>query len=164
MEFRIASSFESSLTRLTNDEQKATKTTVFDLQLNPESPGLSFHKLNRAKDERFWSVRVSRDIRLIVHRMDSSILVCYVGHHDDAYDWAERRKLDLGGCERVRASAQSRAGQWPHLGDEGPAGISSHDEAMRCHLPTGGPFRAGGSETSPVTASPRHGCDFRPGA
>ena len=37
---------------------------------------------------------MSRDIRLIVHKTDGSLLLCYVGHHDDAYDWAERRKLE----------------------------------------------------------------------
>jgi hypothetical protein len=37
---------------------------------------------------------VSRDIRLIVHQNDASHLLCYVGHHDEAYDWAERRKLE----------------------------------------------------------------------
>jgi superfamily I DNA/RNA helicase/mRNA-degrading endonuclease RelE of RelBE toxin-antitoxin system len=94
MEFRIADSFLDSLARLTRDEQKAAKTTSFDLQVNPTQPGLSFHKLDRAHDKRFWSVRVSRDIRLIVHRSDSSLLVCYVGHHDDAYRWAERRKIE----------------------------------------------------------------------
>jgi superfamily I DNA/RNA helicase len=31
---------------------------------------------------------------LIVHKSDASLLLCYVGHHDDAYDWAERRKLE----------------------------------------------------------------------
>ncbi len=94
MEFRIADTFTDSLARLTGDEQKATKTTAFDLQLNPASPGLSFHKLDRARDKQFWSVRVNGDIRLIVHRNESSILLCYVDHHDKAYDWAERRKLD----------------------------------------------------------------------
>ena len=39
-------------------------------------------------------MRASRDLRLIVHRTESSILLCYVGHHDDAYQWAERRKLE----------------------------------------------------------------------
>ena len=39
------------------------------------------------------SVRVSGDLRLIVHKSLGSLLLCYVGHHDKAYDWAERRKL-----------------------------------------------------------------------
>jgi len=32
--FRIADTFTDSLARLTGDEQKAAKTTAFDLQLN----------------------------------------------------------------------------------------------------------------------------------
>jgi mRNA-degrading endonuclease RelE of RelBE toxin-antitoxin system len=92
--FRIADTFTGSLAKLTGDEQKAVKTTAFDLQLNPASPGMQFHRLDRAKDRNFWSVRVNRDIRLIVHRTQGSLLLCYVAHHDDAYDWAERRKLE----------------------------------------------------------------------
>ncbi|MCA9099084.1 MAG: UvrD-helicase domain-containing protein, partial [Planctomycetaceae bacterium] len=41
----------------------------------------------------FWSVRVNADIRLIVHKTEGSLLLCYVDHHDAAYHWAERRKL-----------------------------------------------------------------------
>ncbi len=93
-EFRIAESFTSSLGKLTAQEQKAVKMTAFDLQLNPASPGLSFHKLDRAQDKNFWSVRVNSDIRLIVHKTAASILLVYVNHHDDAYKWAERRKIE----------------------------------------------------------------------
>jgi len=94
MDFRIADTFTDSLARLTGDEQKAVKTTAFDLQLNPSNPGMSFHKLDKAKDKNFCSVRVSRDLRLIVHKTQTSLLLCYVDHHDKAYDWAERRKLE----------------------------------------------------------------------
>lgn len=93
-DFRIAATFTESLGRLTGDEQKAAKTTAFDLQMNPASPGLQFHKLDKARDKNFWSVRVSRDVRLIVHKTQSSLLLCYVDHHDKAYDWAERRRLE----------------------------------------------------------------------
>ncbi|WP_372028894.1 3'-5' exonuclease [Pseudomonas kurunegalensis] len=94
MDFRIADTFTESLARLTGEEQKAVKMTAFDLQLNPASPGMSFHKLDKAKDKNFWSVRANSDIRIIVHRSDSSLLLCYVDHHDKAYAWAERRKLE----------------------------------------------------------------------
>lgn len=94
MEFRISDSFTSSLAKLATNEQKVVKTTAFDLQMNPENPGHSFHKLDHAQDKNFWSVRVSSDIRIIVHRFKSSLLLCYVDHHDDAYKWAEKRKLE----------------------------------------------------------------------
>jgi len=93
-DFRIADTFTDSLARLSGDEQKAVKTTAFDLQINPSNPGMSFHKLDKVKDKNFWSVRVSSDIRLIVHKSYGSLLLCYVDHHDKAYAWAERRKLE----------------------------------------------------------------------
>lgn len=94
MDFRIADTFTDSLSRLSGDEQKAVKTTAFDLQINPANPGFNFHKLDKAKDKNFWSVRVNGDIRLIVHKTQGSLLLCYVDHHDKAYDWAERRRLE----------------------------------------------------------------------
>src|ERR1700728_4882072 len=94
MEFRIADTFTGSLAKLTGDEQKAVKTAAFDLQLNPAHPSLQLHKLDKPKDRRFWSIRVNSDLRLIVHRTESSLLLCYVGHHDNAYQWAERRRLE----------------------------------------------------------------------
>jgi len=94
MEFRISDTFTDSLTRLTNQEQKAAKTTAFDLQLDPANPGLRFHKLDRVKDPNFWSVSVNMDIRLIVHKTAKSLMLCYVDHHDDAYKWASKRKIE----------------------------------------------------------------------
>ena len=94
MDFRIADTFTDSLARLTGDEQKSVKTTAFDLQINPASPGMQLHKIDKSRGKNFWSVRVSADIRIIVHKTPASLLLCYVDHHDKAYDWAERRKLE----------------------------------------------------------------------
>ncbi len=95
MRFVISDTFTDSLARLNGEEQKGAKATAFDLQVNPANPSFSFHRLDRAKDKNFWSVRANLDIRLIVHRAEESFLLCYVGHHDQAYDWAERRKLEV---------------------------------------------------------------------
>ena len=94
MEFRIADTFTDSLAKLNNKEQKAVKTTSFDLQMNPANLGMQFHKVDKAKDPRFRSIRVNLDIRLIVHKTESGLLLCYVDHHEEAYRWAERRRLE----------------------------------------------------------------------
>jgi mRNA-degrading endonuclease RelE of RelBE toxin-antitoxin system len=94
MNFLISDTFTDSLARLSGEEQKAAKTTAFDLQLNAAGAGMSFHKLDKAKDKNFRSVRASADIRLIVHKTVESLLLCYAGHHDKAYDRARRRKLE----------------------------------------------------------------------
>src|SRR6266404_7715185 len=94
MEFRIADTFTASLARLNALEQKAAKTTAFDLQLDSSRPGLQFHRIDKSKDPNFWSIRVNADIRIIVHKTASSFLLCYVDHHDEAYEWAARRRIE----------------------------------------------------------------------
>ena len=94
MQFRIADTFTASLARLPNEQQKAAKTTAFDLQTNPAHPSLSMHRLTGASDPNFWSARVNLDLRIILHRAGENVVLCYVGRHDDAYRWAERRKLE----------------------------------------------------------------------
>lgn len=90
----LADSFTISLARLTRDEQKQAKLTAFDLQTAPDHPGLQFHRIEASKDPNFWSVRVSRDLRIIIHKTGASLMLAYVGHHDDAYAWAERRRIE----------------------------------------------------------------------
>jgi len=94
MDFLIADTFSDSLARLRGDEQKAAKTTAFDLQTNPVNPGIALHRIDNSKDKNFWSARVSSDIRLIIHKTPASLLLCYVDHHDAAYAWAERLRLE----------------------------------------------------------------------
>ena len=94
MNFLIADTFTMSFTRLSGTDQKAVKASVFDLQMDPSGGGLQLHRIDRSKDDNFWSARVNRDVRLIVHRTGDSLLVAYVGHHDDAYSWAERRRIE----------------------------------------------------------------------
>lgn len=94
MNFHLAESFTSALARLPAQEAKLVKTSVVDLQIDPTGKGQSFHRIERAKDPNFWSVRVSRDLRLIVHKTEASLLIAYVDHHDKAYAWAERRRIE----------------------------------------------------------------------
>ncbi|WP_296644367.1 3'-5' exonuclease [Roseinatronobacter sp.] len=94
MTFRIADTFSDALARLTAQEQKAVKTAAFDLQMNPASPGLSMHRVDRARDKGFWTARVNSDIRLVLHKQGGDTLLAWVGHHDDAYAWAESRRID----------------------------------------------------------------------
>ncbi|MCB1809715.1 MAG: hypothetical protein KDK04_03395 [Candidatus Competibacteraceae bacterium] len=65
MRLVIADSFTRSLGKLDPQSQNLVKQAAFDLQMNPENPGFKLHRLDRARDKRFWSARVSLDIRLI---------------------------------------------------------------------------------------------------
>ena len=99
MAFRIADTFTDSLNRLPAEYHQDVKATAYDLQTDPETalarPGLQSHRLTKSRDPNFWSIRVSRDIRIILHRLGGSLMLCYVDHHDPAYRWAERRRLTM---------------------------------------------------------------------
>jgi hypothetical protein len=92
--FLIADTFISSFNRLSGIDQKAVKASVFDLQMDPTGNGLQLHRIDKSKDSNFWSARVNRDVCLIVHKTADSVLVAYVDHHDAAYTWAERRRIE----------------------------------------------------------------------
>ena len=94
MKFLIADTFTAAFNRLSGLDQKAVKASVFDLQMDPSGNGLQLHRIDKSKDPNFWSARVNRDVRLIVHKTSGSMLVAYVDHHDDAYAWAERRRIE----------------------------------------------------------------------
>lgn len=94
MNFHIADTFTAAFNRLSGQDQKAVKASVFDLQMDPSGNGLQLHRIDKSKDDNFWSARVNRDVRLIVHKTADSMLVAYVDHHDKAYAWAERRRIE----------------------------------------------------------------------
>ena len=94
MKFHLADTFTAAYDKLTGQEQKAVKASVFDLQLDPSGRGLRMHRIDNSNDPNFWSLRVNRDVRLIVHKTGDSLMVAYVDHHNKAYAWAERRRIE----------------------------------------------------------------------
>lgn len=91
MTLLLASTFNDALGKLAHHEQKQAKLTAFDLQLDPTGNGLQMHRIENAPG--FWSARVNQDLRIILHKESDTTTLAFVGHHDDAYDWAERRKI-----------------------------------------------------------------------
>src|SRR5262249_23293573 len=137
--------FTDSLARLNGADQKAVKTTAFDLQLDPSAPGMRFHRLDRAKDPNFWSVRVNSDIRVIVHRTEGSLLLCYVGHHGAAYAWAERRKIErhpvTGAAQLVEL--RERVAEIPTATARPAAPVATPKSALFAGMPDGMPLGYG---------------------
>lgn len=93
MTLLYASTFTDALGKLTAQEQKQVKITTVDLMIDPKGSGLSLERVTGAADDKMWSARVSRDLRIIMRRDGDDTLLAYVGHHDDAYRWAVRRKI-----------------------------------------------------------------------
>lgn len=90
----LAKTFEKSLARLTKAEQSRVKQVPTDFMLNPEKPGHRLHGLN-TRESRFCSISVGMGMRIIALRDKGRMVFCYVGHHDDAYNWANRRRIEV---------------------------------------------------------------------
>ena len=66
-------------------------------QTDPTASGFNYEKIRAARDPQLRSVRIDGDWRGIVFvppRSDLYVLL-YVDHHDEAYRWAENRKLTI---------------------------------------------------------------------
>lgn len=95
MRFIVADTFTDSLAKLGSRYQSPVKETAFDFQADPRNPGFRLEKLSYAKNKHFHSIRVNQDVRIILHREDDLTVLCYVDHHDNAYDWAERHQFGI---------------------------------------------------------------------
>jgi superfamily I DNA/RNA helicase len=84
--------------------------TLDTLRTTPESPGLHVEPIQNAKDDRIRSVRVNRQYRVLVFRLNSSgqnvWLVEGIYNHDDAYDKARTlylRMNPVSGTTEIRS-------------------------------------------------------------
>lgn len=66
-------------------------------QTDPKSPSINYENINGARDPNLKSVRLDKDWRGIVFKPNTGdvYVLLYVDHHDDAYRWAENRKLTI---------------------------------------------------------------------
>lgn len=73
------------------------KTTEFLAKFNsdPLSRGINFEKLQNAKDDKIYSVRIDQTYRGIVVRDHDTYLLLWVDHHDEAYEWARRKRCEV---------------------------------------------------------------------
>ena len=82
-----------SLLSLPNREIGRVVKTIQQIEKDPSNPGLKLHRVTESPDDNFWTVRVSNDARIVLHKKDDSILICHADKHDAAYDWAKRRRV-----------------------------------------------------------------------
>lgn len=66
-------------------------------QTDPKSTSINYENINGARDPNLKSVRLDKDWRGIVFKPNTGdvYVLLYVDHHDDAYRWAETRKLTI---------------------------------------------------------------------
>ena len=90
----ISSDFLESFAKLPRKVQSKTSSFIVKFKNDPLSSGMNYEKINSA-DKNLCSVRIDDTYRGVVMRQkdEGVYLLLWVDHHDEAYDWARRRKV-----------------------------------------------------------------------
>lgn len=70
---------------------------ISKFRANPKSAAINIEKIKDAKDSKMCSVRIDDTYRGILARQEETgvYLLLWVDHHDEAYDWARRKKCEV---------------------------------------------------------------------
>lgn len=93
----ISSDFLTAFARLPRQVQGKVTEFVNKFRNDPLSPGINYEKLNAGIDKKIYSVRIDDTYRGIVVRQQETgvYLLLWVDHHDEAYQWAARKRCDV---------------------------------------------------------------------
>ncbi len=93
----LSQDFLLKLSRLPASVQSKVMKWAVMFQSNPQSSGINYEKIEKARDPNLKSIRIDDDWRGIVLKPDTGdvYVLLYVDHHDEAYRWAERRQLTI---------------------------------------------------------------------
>jgi superfamily I DNA/RNA helicase len=94
MTVALSSDFLTALSNLERKEQKRVREFVELFRISPEHPGTNLEKIEAARDRNLLSARINEAYRAIICRPEpNTYILLWVDHHDEAYRWAERKKL-----------------------------------------------------------------------
>ena len=93
----LGSDLMCSLLELPKKAQKHATTFLTKFQANPRSSGINLERIANAADEKLYSARIDQRYRAIIAFQKSSnvYVLLYVGDHDDAYKWAETKRISV---------------------------------------------------------------------
>ncbi len=93
----LSSEFLAQLSKLPPSIHTKVLKWAIGFQTNPTSSGTNYENIKGARDPNLKSVRVDGNWRGIVFKPSSGdvYVLLYVGPHDEAYRWAENRKLTI---------------------------------------------------------------------
>ena len=93
----ISSDFLTAFSKLPRSIQGKVTEFVNKFRNDPNSPGINYEKLANGADNKIYSVRIDDTYRgIIVRQKESGVyLLLWVDHHDEAYQWAARKRCDV---------------------------------------------------------------------
>lgn len=93
----LSQDFLLQLSKIPLTIQSKVMKWAINFQADPSSTGINYENIHAARDSNLKSVRIDKDWRGIVFKPSKGdvYVLLYVDHHDDAYRWAENRKLTI---------------------------------------------------------------------
>lgn len=93
----LAQDFLSHLSGLPANVQAKVLKWALRFQNDPTASGINYETIRGARDRNLRSIRIDQDWRGIVFKPDKGdiYVLMYVDHHDDAYRWAENRRVAI---------------------------------------------------------------------
>ena len=89
----IESSFFQSSSLFSGNETKRIFDFINTFQKDSSNLGISLERLTRSRNNNICSGRISQDLRAIIYKDGESWILLYAGHHDDSYNWSEKRNI-----------------------------------------------------------------------
>lgn len=93
----LSNEFLLQLAKLSASVHTKVMKWAIQFQADPQSSGINYENIQRARDQNLKSVRIDKDWRGIVFKPDRGdvYVVLYVDRHEEAYRWAENHQLTI---------------------------------------------------------------------
>lgn len=93
----ISIDFLYAFAQIPRQLQTKVREFIEKFKANPTAPGINYEAIRNARDARLRSVRINDAYRGIVLKPDRGDVyaLLWVDHHDEAYAWAQNRRIDI---------------------------------------------------------------------
>src|SRR5262249_4290420 len=93
----ISDDFLLAFSQLPKGIQKKVREFTEKFRNDPKSPGINYERIHDVRDEKVRTVRINQTYRaIVIHPPSGDVyLLVWVDHHDEAMDWAKRKRFDV---------------------------------------------------------------------
>ena len=93
----ISADFLDSFAALPRQIQGKVTEFMNKFRNNPRSSSINLEKVQNAQDDKIYSARINDTYRTIIAVEENTgvYLILWIDHHDEAYNWAKRKKWKI---------------------------------------------------------------------
>ncbi|MGH6680475.1 MAG: hypothetical protein ACREDL_16445, partial [Bradyrhizobium sp.] len=96
MTIAVSNEFLLAFSAVQKSHQKKVREFFEKFSAHPDSEGIHLEPIQSARDKNFYSARIDQAYRAVVAKPEPNLYVLmWVDNHEEAYRWAERKRLDV---------------------------------------------------------------------